>query len=271
MACLLLVGQRAAQVRPRQLTWIELEKPAAKSSADDTKTRTQIVQTRDGHESKVAEQDAYLGQKTQTVDRETVSEKRSTVMGETARAKTKTQAKAADAKPPQARADVERAAGPLAKFGISVLPTTKEVQEQSRDEPRWAAQGGSPEDYVKGVKESDRTLLNTKEYVFYGYFQRIRSRLDRAWIPILRVRLASLYKTGRQLASDMDHTTRVLVVLNDGGEVIGVKIKRESGTQDLDEAAIRAFNAAGPFPNPPKGIVDANNQVLIPWEFILKT
>ncbi len=275
-ACLIMVGQRAVEVRaPRQLTWIELENPLDKIKArqEEEKLRNKVVQTREATEAKVAAKDAFLGAKTQTVDRETVSRKHSTQMGETAVVQPTSQAQKARSQKERAKAQA-MPPGVLTKFGLQMIPTLKEAEENQkneRDEPRWAAQGGSPEDWVKGVKESDRTLLNTKEYVFYGYFQRIRSRLDRAWIPILRARLTALYKSGRHLASDMDHTTRVLVVLNHGGEVTAVKVQRESGTQDLDDAAVRAFNAAGPFPNPPRGIVDPNGQIQIPWEFILKS
>jgi protein TonB len=45
----------------------------------------------------------------------------------------------------------------------------------------------------------------------------------------------------------------------------------ESGTGDLDDAAVGAFNQAGPFPNPPKGMIDLNQEIKIPWDFVLKT
>jgi protein TonB len=163
-------------------------------------------------------------------------------------------------------------AGPLSGLAIPILPSKEQLERKAEpDEPNWANVGSLPQDYVKGLKESERTALNTKEYVFYGYFQRIRERLDRAWIPILREKLTKLWRTGRQLASDMDHTTQVLVVLNKTGEIVRVEVVSESGTRDLDEAAVKAFNQAGPFPNPPKGIVDPNGEIQIPWQFVLKT
>ena len=42
-------------------------------------------------------------------------------------------------------------------------------------------------------------------------------------------------------------------------------------THDLDEAAIRAFNRAGPFPNPPNGLLQETGSVDIRWDFILRT
>jgi len=45
----------------------------------------------------------------------------------------------------------------------------------------------------------------------------------------------------------------------------------DSGIQDLDDAAIEAFKAAAPFPNPPKGVVENDGTVQIRWDFVLET
>ncbi|MEK7690222.1 MAG: TonB family protein, partial [Bdellovibrionota bacterium] len=129
----------------------------------------------------------------------------------------------------------------------------------------------SAQEYLRGFKESDRTLLNTKEYVFFSYFQRIRQRLDTAWQPLLRNHITKLYKRGRQLASEVDHKTQLLVVLNKKGEIEKVQMIEESGVSDLDQAAVEAFNQAGPFPNPPRGLVDGGGHVEIGCYFVLKT
>jgi protein TonB len=49
-----------------------------------------------------------------------------------------------------------------------------------------------------------------------------------------------------------------------------VQVVGESGVKDLDDAAVEAFRAAEPFPNPPKGIVDADGTIKINWDFILE-
>ena len=38
-----------------------------------------------------------------------------------------------------------------------------------------------------------------------------------------------------------------------------------------DQYSVDAFQKAGPFPNPPKGIVEDDGFVRIRWDFILKT
>jgi protein TonB len=62
-----------------------------------------------------------------------------------------------------------------------------------------------------------------------------------------------------------------MVVLGGSGQVVRVEVLGESGTRVLDESAVRAFNKAGPFPNPPKALLGRDGTVQIRWEFILKT
>lgn len=280
LVCLTLISFQPAGHPRRALTWIDLE-PSAKPLAPVRKTelvhkenvKNQIVQTQKGEEQKIAEKDAYLGEKTQRVDRQTVSQRQS-LMDKAGAPKTlaKKPVDAREAHKAQERVPTQEIL-PLAKLGVPVLPGAQERERiaQADAQPRWAEQGVQAADYVKDINQSDRTLLNTKEFVFFSYFQRIRSRLDRAWVPILRQKLVRLYRSGRHLASEMDHTTQVVVILNPQGAVVRVKIMGQSGNEELDDAAIGAFNAAGPFPNPPNGIIDANREIQIPWEFVLKT
>ncbi len=202
---------------------------------------------------------SFLGWQNQTVDRETVSKNKMTAMGST---------------PKMPKKSLNRSVNePVKSTSISSLglPLIPRAPKADLDQPNWATLGSRPEDFVDGMKESDRTALNTREYKYYGYFQRIRSRLDQAWIPILREKLLQFHRSGRKLASDMEHLTRVLVFLNETGEITRVQLVSESGISDLDAAAIGAFNQAGPFPNPPKGMIDQNREVQVPWDFILKT
>ncbi len=81
----------------------------------------------------------------------------------------------------------------------------------------------------------------------------------------------SMYRRGRTPASDREHLTRTLVTLDQRGEIVRIQIIEESGSRDLDDAAIKAFNKAGPFPNPPSGLIEANGLVQIQWQFVLRT
>lgn len=277
LLCFLVLSKQPA-FHPRNLTWIEVEpmmtSEALKKAQENLKKQNQIVQTEKGQKIDKALPNAYLGEQNQAVDRESVSANRSTVMGHSAQVT-------------HARGDVDKKTGSKSKkvvqaapqvpiignLGVQILPKPTQAQsdEQLAHQENWADQSSAPQDYVHGVRESNRTALNTKEFLFYGYYQRIRERLDRAWVPILRERIVKYYNSGRHLASEMEHTTRVVVLLNPQGEITGVKVVSESGTSELDQAAVAAFNQAGPFPNPPRGIIESNGTIEIPWEFILRT
>lgn len=227
-----------------QIEWID-----SKSSKNQA-----IVKSEQGEEVKTAEKNAFLGEKNRTVIKQTVAKSSSLNEKTTARPK-------------------------LANLGVSLVPKdssgTKsgDLFKNNYSQFNQAIQQEKPAggDFVKGMEESSETALNTKEFVFYGYFQRIRTQLDQAWQPILRKQIEGLFRKGRRLASEMEYLTKTVVVLNSKGEVVEVKVLEESGTRALDDAAIKAFNSAGPFPNPPGGLSDASGRIQIRWDFLLRT
>ncbi len=135
------------------------------------------------------------------------------------------------------------------------------------------AEGAATNDYLKDVKDGDRTMLSTKEFVYFGYYQRIRKQLEVAWHARLRATVEGSMRGGggRSLASNQDYVTGVVVVLDRNGNITAVQLQKKSGAQDLDQAAIDAFNSAGPFPDPPKGLADEQGEIRIPWNFILQS
>ena len=282
VACYVLNQQQRLRPSARQITWIQVEPVTPKKTTEakeQDSLQKKVVQSTAGQEAKKASPDAFLGEKTRIVDRQTVSEKKLTVMGKkaaaTPAAKTlaKREAESKRQAEPMNEPRSKSAANPLAQFGLPILPEMRRPgihQEARRDEPQWANVGVQPQDYVDGVKQSDRTALNTREYAFYGYHQRIRQRLEEEWSHLLKETLKKFYRGGRQLASESEYVTKVLVVLNDRGEITKVKIVGMSGTQELDNVAVEAFNRAGPFPNPPRGLIK-NGEIEVPWELRLRS
>jgi protein TonB len=131
--------------------------------------------------------------------------------------------------------------------------------------------GASTNDFLKDTKDGDKTMLNTKEFVYFGYYRRIREKLEVAWNSKLRNALDGFSYGGRQLASSQNYITGVIVVLDRFGHVTKVQVLQGSGARDLDQAAVDAFNQAGPFPDPPSGLVDENGQIKIKWDFVLQS
>lgn len=126
------------------------------------------------------------------------------------------------------------------------------------------------DDFLKEVKTGAQTMLNTREFVYFSYYNRIKNQLQQYWEPKIKSKVMKMFQQGRQIASDQDRITRLRITLNSKGVLVGVAVLSDSGVQDLDDAAIEAFRAAAPFPNPPKGIVEADGTIKIDWSFILE-
>ncbi|MEK2644054.1 energy transducer TonB family protein [Bdellovibrio sp. BCCA] len=134
------------------------------------------------------------------------------------------------------------------------------------------AETSQTNDYIKDVEAGLETVLNTREFKYYSYYNRIRRQLSQHWEGRVREKLSKLFKEGRApAATNQDRITKLMIVLNDKGTLVRVQVLSDSGVRDLDDAAIEAFRAAAPFPNPPKGIIEGDGTVKIRWDFVLET
>ncbi len=126
------------------------------------------------------------------------------------------------------------------------------------------------QDRLKDVVIGAETHLNTREFLYYSYFNRIKKKLRQHWEPLIFAKVRSLAKQGRFLASSGDKDTRVVLVLDDTGLIRKVQVITTSGVGDIDEAAVDALNEAAQFPNPPKDLI-RDGFVTLTWNFILET
>ena len=128
----------------------------------------------------------------------------------------------------------------------------------------------STNDYVENVPLGDLTNLNTTEYKYYGYYFRIRQKLEQFWGRSIQSKAQAIMKEGRRIASDENLITALEVTMDQEGTIKAISIKGTSGVKELDDAAVESFNQAGPFPNPPKGLLE-NGLVRIEWGFVVQT
>lgn len=124
-------------------------------------------------------------------------------------------------------------------------------------------------DFVEDIPLGDMTRLNTVEDKYYGFYYRIKQRLEQYWGDSIQKKAAKLWKSGRRMPASQNRITSLEVTIDHTGKVVAINIKGSSGIRELDEAAIESFNHAGPFPNPPKGMVK-NGQARIQWGFVVK-
>lgn len=145
-------------------------------------------------------------------------------------------------------------------------------QGNGEQQAKEGADSSRTNDYVKDVDQGLETMLNTREFKYYSYYNRIRRQLTQHWEGRVREKLSKMFKEGRAPASSgQDRVTKLMIVLNDKGTLVRVQVLMDSGVHDLDDAAIEAFRAAAPFPNPPKGIIEGDGTVKIRWDFVLES
>ena len=125
-------------------------------------------------------------------------------------------------------------------------------------------------DFVEEVPLGDMTNLNTTEFKYYGFYHRIRQKLEQYWGSTIQSKAKNLYKSGRRLPASENLITAITVTIDDRGNILDIKIDGTSGIRELDQAAIESFNKAGPFPNPPKGLL-VGGRAVIQWGFVVKS
>jgi protein TonB len=154
-----------------------------------------------------------------------------------------------------------------------LTPSFKIVPKAANFAPNVAIGGGrgpsASDDHIDAPKGM-QTLLSTREFVYYAYYGRIKDRLRQYWEPKIKEKMTKVMRQGRTLASVEDRLTKVIITLDQKGTLIKVQVLDGSGVQDLDDAAVEAFRAAAPFPNPPKGIIDPDGTIKIRWDFVLE-
>lgn len=127
-------------------------------------------------------------------------------------------------------------------------------------------------DYLEDIETGMKTVLNTREFTYYTYYNKIRAALEKHWEPKVRHKVTIIHKkNNRELASlpAGGQVTQILVTLDRHGGLLKVDILRESGVEAFDAAAKEAFREAAPFPDPPPGIVEVNGTIRIRWDFVL--
>jgi protein TonB len=287
--------------RPKHLTEVELIdagemlKQLHKQHADEAKIKGQIVEQSDQRiNDETPENARFLSKHNQKVVQETQAAlkgkfRNSDEMGgapspqkqlgksepkaERTRAE-KAETKTADA-PKEIMTDADGIPVKSAKAGKPSLkdltPSFKPVAPPAEAVALGSGKGPSTtDDHLKTVPTGMQTLLSTREFVYYSYYNRIKDKLRQYWEPKIKEKMEKILRQGRTIASTSDKITRIVILLDEKGTLVRIQVIGPSGVSDLDEAAIEAFKAAAPFPNPPKGIVESDGMIRIRWDFILE-
>jgi TonB family protein len=153
----------------------------------------------------------------------------------------------------------EGSEGQVGSPGLAKLMPSQAVMDQII--------GGAPNDHLKDVDEGEGTYLNTREWKYASFFNRVKQSVGTQWNPntalMRRDPTGNIY-TGR------DRYTLLKVTLDEHGKVADIAIEKSCGLDFLDMEAIESFKRAQPFPNPPPGLLEDDSKVRFSFGFFME-
>lgn len=240
--------------------------------------KQQIVQTEQTGRNVKPENSAFLGEKDMSFDRQTIARKVE-VFNRAGKGNSNADAKEAQKRQSAQDKMMKKALKDLKLSDLGMAGAAQPLPERlpAHQGKKGVAQGdeksqgiSSTNDYIEHVGLGDFTQLNTVEFKYYGFFHRIRQKLEQFWGQSLKEKADALYKSGRRLPASDLYTTALMITLDGEGQIVKVQVKSSSGVRELDDAATESFNKAGPFPNPPKDML-VNGRTTIEWGFVVKS
>ena len=125
----------------------------------------------------------------------------------------------------------------------------------------------SSNDAILNQPKSDETLLNSRRFKYWAFFQRVKRQVEAQWKPGDAVMEwdPKLKQAGRK-----DRLTILKVTIDKKGKLLRSEIVKESGISYLDREALRAFKAAQPFVNPPGGLMDKHGRLTFNFGFLVE-
>ncbi len=127
--------------------------------------------------------------------------------------------------------------------------------------------GAAPNDFLKDVDEGDGTYLNTRQWKYAGFFNRVKQSINQHWRPADQLRLRD---PSGQIYGGRDRYTVLNITLDQHGRLKETFVEKSSGIDFLDLEAMKAFERAQPFPNPPPGLLADDSTVRFQFGFMLE-
>lgn len=107
---------------------------------------------------------------------------------------------------------------------------------------------------INEQEEGKTNPLQSKEFLYADYFERIKARVYPIWTNCIKDRLEII--PNKKLRS-----TFLRIILDKQGNLLYAIIVKQSGREDLDQCSVSSFKEAGAFPNPPKDLIDPDGHI----------
>jgi len=125
----------------------------------------------------------------------------------------------------------------------------------------------SSNDAVLDQPKADETLLNSRHFRYWAFFQRVKEQVEAQWKPSDAIMEwdPKMEHTGRN-----DRLTILKVTIDKEGRLLRSEVIHDSGLAYLNREALRAFKAAQPYVNPPEGMFDKHGRLTFTFGFLVE-
>ncbi|MES2769068.1 MAG: TonB C-terminal domain-containing protein [Bdellovibrionota bacterium] len=123
---------------------------------------------------------------------------------------------------------------------------------------------------VPNLEKGDFTFLNSDFSTYASFYNRITPKIVYNWGNNIED-VAMFPHMREKLRQKLRWITRVELIINKKGDVKDVVIMHSSGSTELDQAIHEALMDAGPYLNPPTGMVEKDGLIHILGEFTVYT
>lgn len=121
----------------------------------------------------------------------------------------------------------------------------------------------NPSNYLPDIQVGDQTMLSTQKFAYATYFNRMKRAIAAYWRPPSHI--------VRHNPSKRSWITKMLIVLDETGDLREHMVIESSGASELDRYAVNAVAQAAPFYNPPEVLLDESGEIRMTWHFIFET
>lgn len=143
-------------------------------------------------------------------------------------------------------------------------PLAGDPQDSAGTAEQTMKRGGDQAIFDKTLPQGSQNLLNSQESVYYSFY----SRLYRTIGPIWEKKLRGVGLGHRLLPGE--YVTSVDVVLDQSGYILAVNQIQSSGIPEFDRVVHQSWRNGLRFQNPPKGLLNSENQVHTGWSFTVQ-
>lgn len=120
---------------------------------------------------------------------------------------------------------------------------------------------------IPGVKSGSFTALNTDQFTYYSFFERVNNAIRFRWISGVRKYTREAPPAEINRLAKVPTPTVIQVLLDREGMVVKVHVVASSGSKALDQAVIDAFYQASPLNHPPAGMIQEDRMVHLNYSF----